>query len=176
MSMEHKAFVFDYAAFERELRPTLLRALASGESADLVRFIDRAQCEFSDPYEGRPLRDDWQGALSNRDVHEYGDYALTKYYDPACDIGLSYDWQEVALELESHGLSEMILLGSALESGGRVFDPGRMGSYVQSAVQVVANLDRVTAAISHIVATERALVRVRDMLALAREQGLYVTF
>ena len=74
--MEHKAFIFDYGQFERELLPVLHDALASGECRALISFIRRNIDSLTDPSEGEPLTDDWEGMIEMKDAHQYGDFAL----------------------------------------------------------------------------------------------------
>src|SRR5437762_1246641 len=93
--MEHKAFPFDYWSFDKELRPLVERSLATGESELLRSFIALHWRTLKDPYEGRPLSLQWEEILETRDPHQYGDHALTKYYDPTNDIGLGPLWDEV---------------------------------------------------------------------------------
>jgi hypothetical protein len=67
------------------------------------------------------------------DVQRLGDVALTRFYDPAADEGLLYAWLP-----HVEGLPPAVrraLLGTPVGGGGRLFDPGRMGSYFQSPAQ-----------------------------------------
>src|SRR5262249_35436836 len=135
MPMSHKAFAFDWLAFERDELPELLtRALGTGETAGLFAYIERNRGILKDPYEGDPLSEDWKDLLENHDVHEYADFALTRFYDPAAEHGLSYCWNEIddALPKEYRG----ILLGNPFGPRDNRFDPGRYGSYFQTPEQV----------------------------------------
>jgi hypothetical protein len=85
--MEHKAFVFDFRSFESELRPILEKALNDNESSELLRFIEANRAALKDPYEGEPLGEDWFEAAEGNDLR-WGDFALTKYYEPTDDVGL----------------------------------------------------------------------------------------
>src|SRR5690349_2491328 len=112
MSMEHKAFVFDYEAFSHELRDILMAALRTRDAQDLVAFIQSNLPQLSDPDDGSPLPADWLERLRTKDVQQFGDIALTKYYGRTQDIGLGYDWQE-ALELlnQETGDGRSVVLG-----------------------------------------------------------------
>jgi hypothetical protein len=89
MSMSHKAYTFDWRGFELDLRPLLENALVADNTGLLETFIDDHREVLTHPYEGEPLSDDWRAALENRDVHEYGDYALTRFYNPADGCGIA---------------------------------------------------------------------------------------
>src|SRR5256885_898845 len=80
--MEHKAFLFAYDSFNAELRPVLEHALRSRDYGPLVSFISDNLADLRDPYEGRPLGADWEAMIETHDAHQYGDFSLTKYYDP----------------------------------------------------------------------------------------------
>jgi len=170
--MEHKAFAFDYDGFERELRPLLQGALVSESPESLVAFIKRDLARFCDPYEGDQLQDDWENLVEAKDVHQYGDFALTKYYNPAADIGLGSEWEEIRVVVERELGTSASVLGRTLAAQGRVFDPGKMGSYFQSRLDIernIAQLERLD---------EPRLKPLAMMLDKARaaRTGLYVTF
>ncbi len=135
--MEHKAFLFDYDSFDRELRAILEDGLRSGDHTRLVSFVDATLSDFRDPYEGEPLDDDWEAMIETQDSHQYGDFALTKYYNPTADIGLGAAWEDIQ-ELVANGpvIMESPILGSIIGPTDDPFDPGKMGSYFQSPQQV----------------------------------------
>ena len=163
--MEHKAYVFNYKSFENELMPILANCLKNGDIELLRSFIAAHKDSVTDPYEGEELPSNWEDALENRDVHEYGDYALTRYYDPSEDIGLGERWLQLDDRLQTLALGTP--LGEAI-----LFDPGRMGSYFQSPDQIAEAL-RLAQAI------QPALPGVADLANLLRSgraKGLYVTF
>ncbi len=142
MSMDHKAYAFDYDAFDAELRPVLEKSLRSGDIAPLLGFIREHFAELKDPYEGEPLEENWQDLLTYEDPQEYGDFALTKYYSPSDSVGVSTDW----LELEELLVSELeqgtdFTMGHTVGPPGNLFDPGRMGSYFMSAGEVESRHD-----------------------------------
>jgi hypothetical protein len=139
--MSHKAYAFDWPAFEKDELPRLLvRALESGDPATIARYIAAHREHIKDPYEGLPIDEGWEATLGNRDVHEYGDFALTRFYDPAEDQGIAESWLAVDAELAEQDRSA--LLGSRLGVPGHEFDPGRQGSYFQTPEQVAESLRR----------------------------------
>jgi hypothetical protein len=139
MPMSHKAYAFDWRAFERdELSGLLSRALETGDVSGLVAYVERNRHALRDPYEGDPLGGDWEALLGNRDVHEYGDFALTRFYDPAADSGLGPCWNEIDAALPEEG--RLALLGSPLGPAHNRFDPGRYGSYFQTPPRVARSL------------------------------------
>ena len=171
--MEHKAYAFDYATFERELRPILEQALTSGDCRGLVAFIEENRDELTDPYEGEPLGDDWLDLVETADAHQYGDFALTKYYDVLEDGGLGGNWSEAqdALPVTKSGHSP--LLGHTLGPAQTPFDPGKQGSYFQGLSELAESKDVVVRAAR---APWRSAVVAMFDEALAAEKGLYVTF
>jgi hypothetical protein len=142
MSMDHKAYVFDYNAFNEELRPVLEASLRSGDVGPLLAFIREHFAELKDPYEGEPLGENWQDLLTYEDPQEYGDFALTKYYEPSDNLGVSTEWmelEEVLVEELEQGTD--FTLGDTVGPPGNVFDPGRMGSYFMTAGEVESRHD-----------------------------------
>jgi hypothetical protein len=132
--------------------------------------VNRHRNSVSDPYEGEPLEDDWQRKLENGDVQEVGDYALTRYYDPARDCGLAEAWLD--LEAVMDAKSRQALLGKAFGPPGRTFDPGRMGSYFQAPETVKQSV----AVLRHCDAAElREYLRLLEAASDAKK-GIYVTF
>lgn len=165
MSIKHKAFVFDYRAFERELMPLLVQSLEMNDASRLFEFVEANQTDLVDPYEGEPLNDDWRSMLEVEDPHQVGDFALTKYYDPVTDIGIGSEWMSLVDTVRD------LVLGKPIGPRSNPFDPGKMGSYFQSPEDVAAAYEAVkrTSGVSHdaVLFYERAL---RD------PKGLYVTF
>jgi hypothetical protein len=138
MPMEHKAYAFDWTRFEFDLNPLLVQALTDDDPAELEAYIDEHLAELTDPYEGEPLPADWRDALENRDVHEYGDYALTRFYDSADCWGVGYEWARLSEELPEPAANAM--LGLTVGPPERLFDPGRYGSYFQTPRRVGESL------------------------------------
>lgn len=171
MSMSHKAFAFDWKAFERnELQMLLVEALESNEVSSLIRYIENHRTELRDPYEGEPLDQTWQKPLESRDVHAYGDFALTRFYNPAADMGVAEEWMEIDNLLSA--ADRGALLGFEIRSATNVFNPGRMGSYFQTPDQVSESLrvvDRLAI---------EAIEPFKELLEDCSQSGLgiYVTF
>jgi hypothetical protein len=170
MSMEHKAYAFDWLRFEPDLRPLLVAALTGNEPGEVEAYIDRHVAELKDPYEGEALPVDWRDMLSNHDVHEYGDYALTRFYDPADCWGIGDGWMRLSDELPEPATNAM--LGFPIGPSENLFDPGRNGSYFQTpelvrdALAVLEPLDCPELA-GYLALLERCV---------AERRGLYVTF
>jgi len=178
MSMEHKAFVFDHDAFDKELRPTLERALSSHDISNLVAFINANTGDLADPYEGEPLGEDWEAMIETHDAHQYGDFALTKYYDPSAYIGLGVAWDRIQqLIANDPTLVESPILGTPVGPSDSPFDPGKMGAYFQSAEQVRRHYQYLVR-LQQQFPNEDNLKKAIQMLAQAKnaEKGLYVTF
>ncbi|APP74482.1 hypothetical protein [Xanthomonas vesicatoria] len=166
MSFSHKAFSFDWAAFERELAPKLKQALQLEDARPLEDFIEAHIDSVRDPYEGEPVTEDWRSMLEAGDVQELADFALTRYYQPSADFGIGEEWE--ALSREMPEAERAALLGSAFES----FDPGRMGSYFQSE-RVAADSLRALRNSSG-TAAERLKQGLSEAVDSGR--GIYVTF
>jgi hypothetical protein len=69
MSMQHKAFVFDYHAFQGQLSVVLREALGAGRVSALAEFIKRNIGALRDPNTGERLGVDWESAVVPKDVH-----------------------------------------------------------------------------------------------------------
>ena len=170
MSMQHKAFKFDWASFDRDLRPILINALQGVEPARLVRFIDEHFRDICDPYEGEPLLPNWRTQLQAiDDVQELGDFALTRYYDPLADAGVGGAWTDLTELIQT--LRDR-MLGQSLGPPDNLFDPGRMGSYFQTP-ELTLDLFIAVRRVEH-----PCFVDFCEMLqvAVANGNGLYVTF
>jgi len=129
MSMCHKAYLFDWRAFQSELAPLLWKSLTDNDAAPLMRFIGAHWVVLVDPYEGEPLESHWADQLDVRDVHVIADFALTKYYDPRQDYGIGDAWFRIERSLAE--AQKAALLGLAFGPTQNHFDPGRMGAYFQ---------------------------------------------
>ncbi len=175
--MDHKAFLFDYDSFERELRGILEDALRSGDNSGLVAFINANLGDLRDPYEGEPLGADWVAMIETQDPHQYGDFALTKYYNPTADIGLGVAWESLQELIASDPLlTESPVLGSTIGPKNNLFDPGKMGSYFQNAQQVRQSLRYVLglAKKEQVKDLDRAIQMLQE--AADASTGLYITF
>jgi hypothetical protein len=172
MSMEHKAFVFDYGRFQAELAPILFRALENDSMDDLIVFIRQHQAEIRTPDEGDPLEAGWEKRFVEEGLDRVGAVALTRYYDPLKDIGLDYDWQELGRLFPDDNEVLGVPFGPPLH----LFDPGKMGSWFQSPEMV-----RKHEVLARDVAARLPQSDLRRCIAMfqkAREKagGLYVTF
>jgi hypothetical protein len=170
MPMEHKAYAFDWSRFELDLHPLLVDALAADDPAGLEAYIDRHRAELTAPYEGEPLSADWREGLENRDVHEYGDYALTRFYDPADCWGVGFVWSQLSDVLP--GPAADALLGCSLGPPDRLFDPGRYGSYFQTPDRVQESL---AALLQHACLELARYLELLERCAGER-RGVHVTF
>jgi len=177
MSMEHKAFLFDYDSFDRELRSILEDALGSGDSARLRSYIISNLHRLKDPYEGYALSGEWESLIESHNAHQYGDFALTKYYRPTSDIGLGRSWEHVQELIASDlTLTESPILGATVGPRGNPFDPGGMGSYFQSSPSVRQHLEYLSGLAKNV--KDDGLLKAMQMLneAAKVDSGLYITF
>ncbi len=179
MSMKHRAFVFDYRLFEIELKEILELALDLNETKDLENFISVNLIYLKDPDEGEPLSEHWRERLeSYRDPHNYGDFALTKFYNPAEDVGLGCDWMRIDDMLAGESKYCIALLGSPIGKDDNYFDPGKMGSYFQSLSMVIENKENIECLIhddDRLNEYSQFILNMFD-LAIESNQGLYVNF
>jgi len=170
MSMSHKAYAFEWLAFDLGLRVVLERGLVDRNPQELLMLIERERSSFKDPYEGEPLGENWQATLENPDEHAVGDYALTRYYEPSSDFGLGDEWWEIGSAISEAARSA--LLGNPIGPAANRFDPGRQGSYFQTAEQCRVSLQ--------ILEAERDKLPVNYMAGLSRAVaaglGIYQTF
>ncbi|WP_292709480.1 hypothetical protein [Nostoc sp. NMS2] len=177
--MEHKAFVFDYDAFIQELADILENALVINQRNELITFIENNFSYLKNPDEGEPLDYLWKEMIEIEDISQYGDFAITKYYNPQCDIGLGYDW----LPLYNMLLNELDkdtspLLGKNFGIPGNYFNPGKMGSYFQSLEQVKNNFELLNLLLNEKKEHLPNIALLMKMLsnALDLKKGLYITF
>jgi hypothetical protein len=170
MPMEHKAYAFDWPRFGLELHEQLVDALAANDTAELEAFIDRHITELTDPNEGELLSASWRDGLANRDVHEYGDYALTRYYDPADCWGVGYAWARLSDKLPATAANAM--LGFVVGPAENLFNPGRYGSYFQTPQLVRESFAALQAHARPDLAAYLALLE----RCVADKRGVYVTF
>lgn len=179
MSMEHKAFIFDYRLFELELKEILQIALSRNEIKDLDYFISVNLTYLKAPDEGEYLSRDWRERLEiYRDPHNYGDLALTKFYNSAEDIGLGCDWMLIDDMLAGESKCCLALLGSSIGTNDNYFDPGKMGSYFQSLSMVNENKEKIARFIhgdNRLNEYSKSILNMFD-LAIESNQGLYITF
>jgi len=128
--MDHKAFIFDVESFNLELRPLLLSAGIENEIGTIKHFINCNLIKIVSPYTGDSLGEDWENQLESGDIQEIADFALTRYYSPAADMGLGYSWDALleTIKLLPVGFDpEYCIVGKQVQQGTFVFDPSRMG-------------------------------------------------
>ncbi len=174
--MVHKAFALDWNGFDRLLRPIFVRALQSDDTSELIGFIETHREQLCDPDEQTPLSADWQAGVGLGDVQRLADFALTRFYDPANDDGLGYGWLP---HFDALPLSvQRATLGETVGEGNRLFDPGRLGSYFQSPVQVQESAKAMAAIELDVGEEAEEFDRFAALLARCATGGfgLYVTF
>jgi len=165
----------------QELKKLIENSLASNSNENLICFINEHLDVLTDPYEGKPLPVSWEEIVEPKDPHQYGNLALTKFYDarPQNEIGLMDDWESIfeLLEQEAKGL-ETAILGRACGISPNYFDPGKMGTYFQSANLVKQNLAQIKQLVREKPELQNQLEPAIEMLEIAASQnkGLYVRF
>lgn len=178
--MEHKAYLFAFTDFESELYRPLCHSLVTEEAGPLVQFIDENWRWLKDPSEGEPISKSWRTQFQSSSIDDFGDLALTKYYDPRADFGLNHTWERVDDLLgEVCDDHTAIVLGYPLIAGNVTFDPGKMGSYFRSADHAEKHLDRVRSTSGSVAISQRPMLS--DLIALLQQAvvekvGIYVTF
>jgi hypothetical protein len=170
MSFDHKAFEFEWESFSIELAPLLAASLSNNDTSKLHAFINSNVACCASPYDGEPLSQEWESLLEVGGVQEMADFALTKYYSPLNNFGLSENW--VNLEALLNPEQKPALLGEPFGNAGSLFDPGCQGSYFQTPV-IVANSVNVLANSTSLEICKYS--RVLGSVA-AKKKGLYVTF
>jgi hypothetical protein len=170
MSFDHKAYFFDWWAFERELLPLFRQGFSAASAQALAAFIDENVNTCRRPYDGEPLTVSWRESLEVGDPQELADFALTKYYDPSDNCGLGTDWLPLDERLAEDGRAA--LLGFPIGPTDNLFDPGRQGSYFHSPRSLVDALKILRSV--HAPGLEQYL---SFLEAAARsDRGVYVTF
>jgi hypothetical protein len=114
--------------------------------------------------------------LEHFEVQEFGDFALTRFYDPGKDSGLGNVWRTIDEHLSEP--DREVLLGTPFGSSGRYFDPGRQGSYFQTPWEVVRSLARAQRIALSDLYERRSLECFKMLLENCEEAGtgFYVTF
>ncbi|MBV6621412.1 MAG: hypothetical protein KI793_00395 [Rivularia sp. (in: Bacteria)] len=179
MTMEHKAFIFDYDTFVKELADILIDAIETNENHQLIAFIENNLPYLKNSEEGESLDTSWKELIEVGDASEYGDFAITKYYNPADDIGLGYDWMQLDdLLLQELNVDVSPLLGTVFGSSENYFNPGKQGSYFQSLGRVKENFELLNSLSKDKLQSLDNVALLIKMLsdALASKKGLYITF
>lgn len=130
MSMCHKAYVFDTSSFEKELSELIITSGNAANTDALKEFINSHIGEVKSVYTGDLLSYDWEKEIESGTVQEFADFAMTCYYSPEDEIGLSYSWDpllEVLSMLPTSFEPYYYVLGRALESKMFQLNPGGMG-------------------------------------------------
>jgi hypothetical protein len=161
--------MFDWTAFHQQFSSVLMDSLLKNDPKALIEYGNKNLALLRDPYEGQPLGQDWTDRLETGDVQEVGDFVLTKFYDPADDMGLGTDWRYEE-ELAEDGRAA--LLGQAFGPPDQLFDPGRMGSYFQD-LETTRNSQQVFSALAHPKMKDFESLLCR---AVQLNRGVYVTF
>lgn len=143
MSIVHKAYLFEYSAFEAEFASLLYTSLEQNKVELLEQFIQQHCVELTDLDTWEPLGEDWQDhSEADQDIQWYADIALTKYYDLAMgNLGLSYSWDALGAYLESLPQilteADTLICGRLFGPPGHRLDPGKMGTGLLSPTEVL---------------------------------------
>ncbi len=175
--MLHKAFEFDFKSFDKELRPILVDAIFNDNCDNLAEFIRVNKNSISDPYEGSALNEAWETMIEPKDAHQYGDFALTRYYSPKKDIGLGSSWESVQqIIVDKCEMSVSPILGVIVGPANDPFDPGKMGSYFQDIGLAKSSLKHLKA-LEKIHQTRELRCAIELLKTIVKVgKGLYVTF
>ena len=114
-----------------------------------------------------------------KDAHQYGDFALTRYYSVTHDIGLGPSWAKIEAELTAAGMKGAeLVLGFPVGPRQNLFDPGKMGSYLRSEQLVARHLTELQAAVQNGQVPRADVLQLERMLSAAASagRGLYITF
>jgi hypothetical protein len=141
MSIDHKAYLFQYDKFQDELADTLYRSLQTGIVLPLRDFINRHRDSLTDAATAKRLGEDWEQKYGrDADVQRYADLALNRYYDLTASLGLGYGFDALAVYLRSvpslarH--AECLIGGRLFGPKGKRLDPGLMGTGLLSPAEV----------------------------------------
>ena len=179
--MIHKAFIFDYDNFKSQLKEILINSLLTKQKWDLIKFIKHNFPEIKDPDLGFPLDQTWEELTSKTDIYEFADFALTKFYEPANDIGLNSEWQETQEALKDIFEiveSDNIIWGDPIGMNNIYFRPKKKGSYFQTPQQILSNVELVNKCLEKRPEYFHNLKYLLFMLKSAAnyQKGLYITF
>ena len=105
---------------------------------------------------------------------------MTKFYDPSEDIGLGYEWEKVDKILnENLSLnSKRVIFGDQIGFPDNYFNPGQIGSYIQSFTCIKKNLAIIQQYLEQKPEMATELENLILMLKCAQDfqKGIYVTF
>lgn len=128
--MEHKAFLFDTQGFDQELRKIIVTSGEENEPKPLHEYIVNNIGKVRSVYTRELLENNWENELELGGVQELADFAMTCFYSPEDDRGLSYLWDaplETLKMLPTKMDPEYYILGHPIESETFSLDPGGMG-------------------------------------------------
>jgi hypothetical protein len=200
MSIDHKAYLFRYDEFRKELADVLYQALQTEIAHPLRAFVSRYHSSMTDLATAKSLGEDWEEKWGHEaDVQCYADLALTRYYDLTGSLGLSYGFIALAAYLRSlptfAQYTDCLIGGRLFGPKGKRLDPGQMGTGLLSPEEV-ARFARLLAGAewspipppeSEIYAecyyqpestadVQRSLNELRDLYSQATEAGLGILF
>lgn len=182
MSMNYKAYMFDYDKFQDELGNQLYGALEKNDSTTLVKYIDENVKVLKIPSDGRLIDSSWRLLLPNWTVQLYGDLAITKFYNPGLGILIGPLWLPIDEFLHTKlGEDTTILFGKPFGPDNNPFDPGVMGSYFQSPQEVQTNFTLLHDLVSdnpELLQQYDSFDEIIDLFgnSARNQKGLYVTF
>lgn len=148
MSIEHRAYLFDYQAFAEELEETLTTALEDLSISGLRGWIDERRALLRMPHAGTPLPVNWWEALESslRDYDAYFDdverriliriqrlakICLGRYTEEE-NLGLSYGFDALGAYLESiptvARMANELICGTLFGPPGRRLDLSALGT------------------------------------------------
>lgn len=128
--MNHKSFLFNTSDFSKELSEIILNAGNTGNEDLLISFINENLEHLKSPYSGEELFEDWTEELENENIQELADFAMTKYYNPDEELGLSHNWDSLLQSFDKLDLkfnADYYILGKSLKFNNFTLDPGMMG-------------------------------------------------
>jgi len=140
MSMEHKAFLFNTAKFQIEIRPILEKSLDEGGKDYAITYINQNYLKLMSPYTGEYLDENWMDEIEIGGIQEYIDFILTSCYDPNEDMGLEYAWDALIEAMSKVHVSndvEYWVLGKPVRYKDIIIDPGAMGLGLVNSEDVV---------------------------------------
>jgi hypothetical protein len=134
MSNLHKAFVFDEAAFRRDLAPILDRH----DDTALEHFISDQRARLRNPRNGVHIESDWRDDAAFDGFGRRATLALTAYYDPTANIGLGSAASKCRFGLiDLYPEGRVFVGGGVLEVVGGVF---QSAEYVVESVGILETL------------------------------------
>jgi hypothetical protein len=135
MSIVHKAYLFDFRGFERELAGIVYEALKRDDVRRLRTFIQRHRAELTDFSTEEPPGEDWEERILSEgggNTQWYADLALTRFYDFTDDLGLGYGFDALHAFLRTvptvGDSADDLICGRVFGPKGQRLDPGAMGT------------------------------------------------